>query len=333
MPELRKDPIVQRWVIMAPERADRPIEVIDEPLSGAASTDPFAEGNESRTTPEILAYRAAGTKPDEPGWRVRVVPNKYPSVVAGDELNPRNIGLYECANGIGAHEVIIECPHFETNLGRLSPENIAEVLQAYHERLNALSDNPTLAYGLIFKNQGATAGASVLHTHSQLLATPFVPVSITDEIKGALDYYQRTGRNIFGDIIRQEIDQDARIAFESPRFIAICPYASRFAYETWILPRNCGSHFERADPGILAELAIVLKTVLSSLENLLDNPAFNFMIHSGPFRVPDLPHYTWHIEILPRITRVAGYEWGSGYFVNQVLPEQAAKRFRSFMIG
>ena len=332
MSELRKDPLVQRWVVMAPERALRPIEVTDQPALVESEFDPFAEGNEAGTTSETLAFRSAHSTPNGPGWRVRVIPNKYPAVSMDGTLDSHGNGLYDTMTGVGAHEVIIECPHTEPNMSRLSYDNIREVLLAYRQRLVDLKQDPRLLHALIFKNQGALAGASVHHSHSQLIATPFVPSSIREELAAALEFYQSRGQSIFEVMIQEERATRSRVVVDTPRFLAFCPFASRFAYETWILPRSPGSHFEHSDESALEELAFVLKTVLRKLELALDNPAYNYVLHSSPFHQPDLPHYVWHFEILPRQTRIAGFEWGSGCYINEVLPEQAAAVLRETVI-
>jgi UDPglucose--hexose-1-phosphate uridylyltransferase len=326
--EFRKDPIVGRWVVIAPERALRPIDVPSQPTQVEMPFDPFAVGNESGTTAEILAFRDAGTVPDGPGWRVRVIPNKYPAVQFAASMQTHSDGIYESVSGQGTHEVIIECPHTEPNLSRLSVANITEVLAAYRDRMIELKKDPRLAHVVIFKNQGPLAGASVHHSHSQLMATPFVPQVIVEELNGAMAHYQRSGRNIFEAMIEQERATASRVVVETPRFLAFCPYASRFAYETWILPRHSGSHYEQTDQAALTELGSVLKLVLCKLELGLNDPDFNYVVYTAPFREPDLPHYRWHIRIFPRMSGVAGFEWGSGCHINQVPPELAAERLR-----
>ena len=204
MPELRKDPIVQRWVVMAPDRAKRPSDVKDDPKSVEGEFDPFAEGNESATPPEIMAYRNYGSQPNEPGWRVRVVPNKFPALQIEGNLEKRGDGIYDMMNGIGAHEVIIECPHGETNMSRLSVDNIREVLWVYHDRLVDLKRDRRLVHALVFKNKGALAGASLQHSHSQLMATSVVPITIYEEINGALEFFNYRGRSIF-DLATDEV--------------------------------------------------------------------------------------------------------------------------------
>jgi UDPglucose--hexose-1-phosphate uridylyltransferase len=332
MPELRKDPIVERWVVMAPDRATRPINVTDQSAIAPADFDPFGEGNESATPPEVLAYRDPGAAPNTPGWRVRVVPNMFPALQIEGSLERRSEGIYERMDGVGIHEVVIECPQNEANLSRLSVKNIREVLLAYRDRLVDLKRDRRLVHALIFKNQGALAGASVSHSHSQLIATPVVPISIWEEMTGAMKFFHHHRRSIFEDLIRQELNTGSRVVLDTANFVVLTPYASRFSFETCILPKRQSSHFENITAPEIGELGLVLKSVLRKMEVALDDPPYNYVIHSAPFNQPELPHYRWHIEILPRLTRVAGFEWGSGFYINAVLPEQAAARLRAASI-
>ncbi|QDT63224.1 galactose-1-phosphate uridylyltransferase [Calycomorphotria hydatis] len=328
MPELRKDPIVGRWVIIAPDRAKRPIDFENAYQRTGERFDPFAEGNEKHTPHEIIAYRNNGSAANGPGWRVRVVPNKFPALVIEGDLGKRGEGIYDAMNGVGAHEVIIECPHFEENMSRLSVENIREVLWAYRDRLVDLKKDRRLVHGLIFKNKGAAAGASLEHSHSQLIVTSVVPISVWEEMTGALEFYNYRGRCIYEDIVRQELTTGSRIVYDTPGFLVFCPYASRFPFETWIVPKQHGSHYEDIQRQQLEELGAVLKTTLGKLELALDDPPYNYVLHTAPFDTPKMPHYRWHIEIFPRITQVAGFEWGSGFYINPVTPEDAASFLR-----
>jgi UDPglucose--hexose-1-phosphate uridylyltransferase len=328
MPELRKDPIVGRWVIIATERAKRPVAPKIEPVSQSGGFCPFCEGNEEKTPHEIIAYRERHTRPNERGWRVRVVPNKFPALQVEGSLNKRGDGIYDKMNGVGAHEVIIECPFHEVTLANLAEDNIREVLWVYRDRLVDLKKDPRLVYGMLFKNVGALAGASLEHTHSQLIVTPIVPVSVEEEMTGALEFFNYRGRCIFCDVIQQELGSEKRIVLDTPNFVSFAPYASRFPFETWILPKNHNSHYENIQKTEVDELGTVLKTILLKLEAALDKPAYNYIIHTSPFNVQALPHYHWHIEIIPRLTRVAGFEWGTGFYINSVPPEQAAAYLR-----
>ena len=329
MPELRKDPIVGRWVIIAPDRAKRPEDFTHEFKTAPDRFDPFCEGNEDATPPEILAYREPGCEPNGPGWRVRVVPNKFPALQIEGDLDKRGEGMYDVMNGVGAHEVVIECPHRETNMSRLSVENIHEILWAYRDRLVDLKRDPRLVHGLIFKNKGAAAGASLEHSHSQLIVSSVVPISVWEEITGSLEYYNYRGRCIFDDMIQQELANGSRIVLDTPGFVVFCPFASRFPFETWIVPKQHSSHYENIPRQGIEELGMVLKTALCKLEMALDDPPYNYVIHTAPFDANELPHYRWHFEIFPRLTRVAGFEWGSGFYINPVLPEEAAEFLRN----
>ena len=331
MPELRKDPMMRRWVVMAPDRAKRPMQSVAAPLIAGTDFDPFAEGNEASTPPEILAYRNPDSAANGPGWRVRVVPNKFPALQMEPSLETGHEGIYEKMNGLGTHEVIIECPHNETNLSRLGVDHVREVMAAYRDRMIELKRDRRLVHALIFKNNGILAGASLPHSHSQLIASPVVPIAIWEEIQGAKEYFNNQDRSIFDDMIQQELATGSRIVLDTPGFVAFCPYASRFSFETWILPKDQSSHFENISQKNIDELGHVLKTVLGKQERALDDPPYNYVLHSAPFDQPELPHFRWHFEIFPRLTRVAGFEWGSGFYINPVYPEDAAKQLRGVL--
>lgn len=329
MSELRKDPIVGRWVIIAPSRAKRPEDFKSEFLSVGGGICPFCEGNEDATPNEILAYRQSGSERNGRGWRVRVVPNKFPALTVEGNLSKRGDGIYDLMNGVGAHEVIIECPKHETDMSRLPVETIREVLWVYRDRLVDLKRDPRLVHGLIFKNKGAPAGASLEHSHSQLIVTPVVPISVWEEMTGALEFYNYRGRCIYCDMVQQELAAGGRIVLDTPLFVVFCPFASRFPFETWILPKQHSSQYENIQRQGIEDLGVALKNVLARLEQALDNPPYNYVIHTAPFEGGELKHYHWHIEIFPRLTRVAGFEWGSGFYINPVPPEEAAAFLRN----
>src|SRR3954449_11632871 len=329
MPELRKDPIVGRWVIIAHERAKRPHDFREEPHDhGESQICPFCEGQEELTPPEIIAYRDFGSRPNGPGWRIRVVPNRFPALKIEGNLNKRGDGIYDMMAGIGAHEVIIESPKHTTSMATLSEDNIREVLWVYRDRLVDLKKDSRLVHGMLFKNVGAAAGASLDHTHSQLIVTPIVPINVQEEMTGSLEFFNYRGRCIYCDMIHQELSAEKRVVLDTPNFVSFAPFASRFPFETWILPKTHSSHFENIPKPGVDDLGSVLRQVLNKLEQALDSPAYNYIIHTGPFDHQELPHYHWHIEIIPRLTKVAGFEWGSGFYINPVPPEDAAKFLR-----
>lgn len=328
MPELRKDPIVGRWVIIATERAKRPHDFKSDRQKADGSFCPFCAGNEDKTPPEIIAYRERHSRPNATGWRVRVVPNKFPALQIEGDLNKRGEGIYDKMHGVGAHEVIIETPRHEVTMATLSEENIREVLWVYRDRLVDLKKDPRLVYGMLFKNVGATAGASLEHTHSQLIVTPIVPINVWEEMTGSLEFYNYRGRCIYCDMIQQELATESRIVLDTPGYVAFCPYAARFPFETWVLPKTHSSHFENIQKQGVEELGTVLKTMLTKVEAALDSPPYNYIVHTAPFDTQELPHYHWHMEIIPRLTKVAGFEWGTGFYINPVPPEHAASFLR-----
>ncbi len=329
MPEFRQDPLTGRRVIMAPDRSERPIQVGTGQSLAIGDVDPFAEGRETETTPEVLAYRAAGLVPNGPGWSVRVVSNKYPALQSRGDLAPRNDGVYQSCDAVGVHDVIIECPQSECSLARLSTKQICEVLSAYRDRLMALREDRRLEYAVIFKNHGAGAGASLPHSHSQLMALTLIPDAVVGMRARALQRATDFGCPLFDQMIAQELESGERVILETPDFLVFCPYASRFAYETWILPRRPACHYAEIEPGQLADLGMLLRTVLRKLDVALQDPPYNYMLHTAPLQSGDPVRDRWRIEICPRLTGVAGFEWATDCFVNAVLPESAAAILRA----
>lgn len=329
MSELRREPVSGHWVIISTERSARPTDFKTSHQIIKSSFCPFCEGHEDKTPPEILAYRENGTEANTRGWRVRVVPNKFPALqVEGDE-NKRGEGIYVMMNGVGAHEVIIESPKHIQSLTALDNGNVEEVLLCYRDRLIDLRRDKRLVYGLLFKNVGCSAGATLEHTHSQLIVTPIVPQLVSIEMENSETFYKHRGLCIFCDMMQQEIEADSRIIISTDNFVSFAPFASRFPFETWILPKKHETHFEYMQKLEIDELANVLKNTLIKLETALDFPPYNFIIHSTPFNVNESEYYHWHIEIIPRLTNIAGFEWGTGFYINHTPPEQAAEILRS----
>lgn len=328
MSELRKDPVTGRWVIISAERGNRPSDFSGEPSPRQSRPCPFCPGNEEKTPPEIMAYRNSGGAPNSPGWSVRVVTNKFPALVAEGDLNRQEEGIYDRMSGVGVHEVIIETPNHEETLTTMSERQVEEVLRAYRDRIRDLGKDPRLQYVLIFKNRGEAAGASLDHPHSQLIGTPIIPERIQEEVDGAKQYYESKASCVYCDMIRQELTQKQRVVSVNDRFVAIAPFASRFPFEMWILPRMHDASFENVGKKEYIGLARILQEVLRRLERVLVNPPYNFVIHNSPFRGYDHISYHWHLEITPRTTRVAGFEWGTGIYINPTAPEDAAQRLR-----
>ena len=328
MPELRKDPITGRWVIISTDRARRPSEytrMTVEP-SGARFC-PFCPGNEDKTPPEVLSYHTDGLT-HEGRWSLRTVPNKFPALRVEGDLDRQGEGLYDRMNGVGAHEVVIETPDHMATLSTMDERQVAEVLWAFRDRVLVLKKDKRLRYVMLFKNHGEAAGATLEHPHSQIIALPVVPKRVQEELDGARKYFEFKERCVYCDILRQDLKDSERVILETDEFAALAPFASRFPFETWLLPRRHESHFENIREAELANLAWVLRNVLRKMDRVLEKPAFNLIVHSAPVQESTSEHYHWHIEIIPKLTRVAGFEWGTGFYINPTPPEEAARFMR-----
>ena len=325
MPELRKDPVVERWVIIATERARRPMDFAPEviPPRGPEGC-PFCPGHEERTPPEL--FRSGGSE-DGP-WTVRVVPNKFPALHTDGEGHSAGEGIYDRIDGVGAHEVVIESPDHFAGLGTLPAAHVGEILVAYRERLLALRKDPRLEYVLIFKNHGVAAGASLEHPHSQLIATPILPELVVEELEGAARYFRMKERCVWCDVVRQERRDGSRLVLEEEGFVAVAPFAPRFPFETWILPTTHRASFESLGTDEADALGRLLRDLIARLGRLFDDPPYNFALHTAPLKETDPEHFHWHLELMPKLTRVAGFELGTGFFINPTPPEDAARFLR-----
>ena len=336
MPQLRKDPVIGRWVIVAIERAKRPgdfgVTKIGEDT--AKSQCPFCEGHEKKTPPEIYAIRDNGSHANEKGWQVRVVPSIAPLLKVEGELDRHGIGMYDAMNGVGAHEIIIETPEHIANTALLPVEQVEKSLNAQIVRVKDLKNDKRFKYALVFKNYGTAAGGSkISHARSQIIATPINPKRVKEELVGARKYFEFKERCIFCDIIKQELSDGVRIVAEVGGFVILSSFAARFPFELWILPKKHSCDFYKLEPDEVTKLASALKIALCKLSKSLNDPSYNYVIHTAPFRREDKQgywktvdyDYHWHIEIMPRLTHVAGFEWGTGFYINPTPPEDAAK--------
>lgn len=327
---LRYDVTTNDWVIFAPERTRRPHDLkkglVTPPLH--ESICPFCPGNEHLTGPEIFALRGS-TAPNSPRWTVRVVPNRFPALRIEEDHHRHEEGpLFRFLGGCGAHEVIIETPEHDRLLAMQPVEHVEFVLRTLQLRFNDLVGDQRFQTIVIFKNHGEGAGASLRHPHWQLIATPVVPRTLRLKHAVATDYFDQTGDCLYCVLLEEELTSGQRVVTQNDHYAAIMPYAAHVPFETWILPKRHLSSFGRLEPARLRPLAELLKAVLSKLHAGLENPDFNLTINTAPRGDEDKNYFLWHMEIVPRLTKPAGFELGSGMAINTVLPEQAAEALR-----
>ncbi len=330
MPELRRDPVVGRWVIVDTDHPNKPEDFEYERYVPAGGLCPFCYGNEFMTPPEISCFRDPSTAPNSPGWQVRVVANKFPALQIEGDLDRRGIGIYDMSNGVGAHEVLIETPYHNKDIPELLPHEIESYLRMCCVRAADLKRDSRFKYIMIFRNYGSAAGASLEHPHTQLIALPMVPKNALEEIHGAQNYYNYRERCIYCDIIRQELQDKVRLITENKSFISFCPFVSRFPFEIMIMPRQHSGYFCHMNDGQLSDLAAILRETLAKLKKVFENLSYNYIIHSAPINGDsDVEYYHWHLEIMPKLTQVAGFEWGTGFYLDQTSPELAAQYLKA----
>jgi UDPglucose--hexose-1-phosphate uridylyltransferase len=337
--QLRKDLISGRWVIIAAERGKRPDEFRPAPQVRKEAPSPgfcpFCPGNESKTPAEIFAVRDERTAADGPGWRVRVVLNKFPALTRGAPPRKQVHGIFEFMDGIGVHEVIIESPDHGRELNDLPVDHVRDVLWTWQQRLKSIETETQYQYIQLFKNKGREAGASLSHPHSQILALPIIPRGVKEEIYSAERFFNRTKECIFCRSVREDREAQERVVLINGHFAVLAPFASRFPFEMRIHPLRHAPSFSSAREEELSSLAAILKIVLAKLKAVVFDPPYNIVLHQAP--QPDLARkawpqieriFHWYLEILPVLTHIAGFEWGTGFYINPVPPEGAAKFLR-----
>jgi UDPglucose--hexose-1-phosphate uridylyltransferase len=313
---------VGRWVIIAPERAERPSAFLRPAPERNGGVCPFCPGNEAMTPPEVLSRR------DENGWTLRVVPNRYPALRTEIQMVREGTGMFDSMAGVGAHEVVIETRDHSVTLADQPVEQIESVLRAWQERMVDLARDIRLKSLIAFKNHGGPAGATLFHAHSQLVALPFIPETLEAEVRAARRHFDEKERCVFCDIIAQESRDKERVVLESDGAMVLSPWAARSPFELWILPRAHRSSYESASGQQLRAIGDALRTVLRKVDVALEKPAFNLFLHTMPLREAQNDFYHWHLELKPVLTQQAGFEWASGCYINPTPPEEAASFLR-----
>lgn len=324
MPELRQDPTTKDWVVIASERARRPEQFRKEPapIDQKTTTCPFCPGNERLTPPTISEL--AG----ERGWKARVIANKFAAFEPEALHHSRQHSLFNSQAAYGHHEVVIESPEHRTSLGQMQVSDVREILGVYRERHLALRDDLRVKLVLVFRNHGPSAGASLAHPHSQIVGTPIIPPHIRRKYEVAIRHYDDNQECIYCAVRDAELDSRERLLTESRFLIAFHPFASQVPFETWIIPKRHNPSFAHAEGPEMDDLALLLRALLGALHAKLGNPDYNLVVHTAPVEDEHKPYFLWHVEIRPRFAIPAGFELGTGVFINTAVPEQTAAYFR-----
>jgi UDPglucose--hexose-1-phosphate uridylyltransferase len=326
MPELRYNLISRDWVIIASERAKRPDQFkrAEEKklLPSFDAKCPFCPGNEKMTPPATHAV------PGDGSWLVRVTPNKFAALASQGERKRTVQGIKRTVTGVGIHEVIVETPDHSKTTAQLSDANVETIIETYLNRFRAASRDPRIEQVTIFKNHGEAAGTSLEHPHSQIIATPVITTQLRDRLVSALDHFDQYGECIFCRVIEQEEKDGARIVLETEHFVSLVPFAALTPFSLLIMPKRHMACFSEMDDAEAGDLARVLRRTLFKLYRGLDDPDFNYVIRTAPLENTGVKYYHWYVSVIPRLTRLAGFEMGSGMFINVSLPEENASFLR-----
>lgn len=329
MADLRYDPVTDIWVAMANKRRERPMEFVPVEQVHPQIICPFCAGNEEETPDPIFAYRSDGNlfgPGDDPSsWAVRIMPNKFPSLSQAEGGSPS--GPYRSAAGDGVQELVIPTPKHVSSLGDLSNQELAFCLGSCQNRIEELRNLKTIEHVMLFLNCGSAAGASMEHIHFQIMGSPVLSTFLQRRFERNAKHFEQTGHSLIGSVLDWELEQSKRVLQQTENFVMFCPYASRFAFQVWIVPRNREMQFTRLEKSWNNELAELCRGYVGKLEGLMDNPAYNLLLNLSPNRYRDGEH--WFIEIFPRLNRMAGFELGTDVWVNPVPPELAARRLSS----
>ncbi len=331
MPELRQNIITREWVIIARERAERPDQFVQKerpftPLPRYKPGCPFCLGNEQLTSKEV--YRRSG----DGGWKVRVVMNKFPALLPEGDRVRRVDGIYRSMTAVGSHEVIIEHPRHDLSPALYTVDEMTEVLATYRSRYAELRKDHRVEAIIIFKNHGEGAGTSLQHPHSQIAAMPIVPTQIRTRLEESIRFFDEMGECVFCRTLKQELVERVRIVYEGEHFVAFLPYAALSPFHLWIFPRRHSSSFDEIYEWELPDLARTMIAVLGKLYHGLKNPDYNYSIRSVPAQDGHRDYSHWYVTIIPRITRTAGFEFGSGMYINTTVPEESAEFLREVKI-
>ncbi len=327
MQELRQDPITGRWVVIAPLRSERPKEFVDQGVPDFeidVRKCPFCPGNEHMTPPEVYAVRPKDTKPDAPGWLIRVVPNKFPAF-SMERFPLRESSLFVKRPAFGYHEVIIHSSDHSKDLASMPTEHLVKLVDVYRRRFIHMSSDTGIKHVHLIMNQGRESGASLEHPHSQIFGLPIIPAGIQDELGGSLWFKESRKDCVFCWMLEEERKARERVFFENEHFLALAPFASRFPFEIWVVPKRHSPGFTTIESGEIEGLAMMLSRVISAYNQKLGRPSHNFFIHSSPCDGRDYSYFHWHVEIFPRMFIMGAFEFGTQIMINPTAPERAVE--------
>mgnify|MGYP003392753546 CR=1 FL=1 len=326
--ELRYNIINREWVVIATERAKRPHDFMKpqkdvKPIPEFRQDCPFCPGKESDLSDETFRIG------DKKNWKVRSIYNKFPAFSPKEKLVRHNDGIYHSISGYGVAEVIVESPKHNLSIALMSAEEVEDIIKTYRNRYLFLQDKEDVEAVIIFRNHGPGAGTSLEHPHSQLIATPIVPPQIRNRVESAMAFFDVIGKCIFCGTLEQELAAGKRIVSESGTFVSFVPYAGAAPFITWIFPKRHMSSFGDINDAEIKGLASILKLTISKIYYGLNNPDLNYTIRSIPVKEDGKAYFHWYLSIVPRITLPAGFELGSGIFINSSLPEESAEYLRN----
>ncbi|MBQ3834510.1 MAG: galactose-1-phosphate uridylyltransferase [Elusimicrobia bacterium] len=331
MIELRKDIISSRWVIINDTR-DFQLDVPQPMSKEAVGACPFCVGNENLIPSPISCYDKNGAKINvmDKDWHIKVIPNNKPILTIEGNIIRKAEGIYDKMKGVGAHEIFIEAQEHDDSHLYDNKQNLVACILAMQDRINDLRNDTRLEYILIYRNHGAAYGETVTHPHFQLVALPFIPKAVADEISISKKHYEFRERCLFCDVIDQELATKTRIVMETENFVSFIPFASRFPFETWIFPKEHTFDYRVLnDKNKIEDLAEVVIGVTRKLFKALGrNISYTLLLHSYPLKENKMDHFHWHIEVIPRLAKYSGFDLVSGMYVNPTVPEESAKFLR-----